>query len=376
MTMKRIHLFETLLYVTILLVALCMPFFTDIFQYGGWSELLKKWLTLTPLVFIFLINNYIFVPRLLFTEKYLYYILSCILTVVAVVYFSYLLVDMIYSLQPPFDKMPPPDMPFPQGKVPPPDTFPFPRKDMPPRPGMGFPPMRQPLFFYFGQAMVSLLLIGFNVGVKYFIRWNGERERQSERERQYLQTELAFLKNQISPHFFMNTLNNIHSLIDIDTEKARNAIVKLSRLMRYMLYETDIQKVSLKKEIEFIESYIELMRLRYNENILTVETEYPAVTDNIFVPSFLFLSFIENAFKHGVDLHNHSLICLWITHENGRLAFTIRNRKSEKVSTIAEKSGIGLENVRKRLELIFKDDYTLRIPPDDMIFEVYLNIPV
>ena len=349
MTMKRIHLFENLLYASILLVALILPFFTDILEYGGWSELLKKWLMLSPIVLIFLINNYIFVPLLLFAEKYLYYLLFCILSLVAVVYLSSYLFDLTHPMQLPLYRMPPP-------------------------PGMDIPMKRQ-LFFNYGQAMIVILLIGFNIGVKGFVRWSVEREQHSERERQHLQTELAFLKHQISPHFFMNTLNNIHSLIHIDADKACDAVAKLSRLMRYMLYETDVQKVSLKKEIEFIESYIELMRLRYDENILTVETEYPSDTENIFVPSFLFLSFIENAFKHGVVLNEHSLICLWIAHENGRLAFTIRNKKSQNISTIAEKSGIGLENVRKRLDLIFKDDYTLRIQPD-YIYDIYLNIPV
>jgi len=350
--MKRIYIFEYLLYITVLLVALSAPFFGGIFDYKEWSDILKISVKVLPFVLIFLINNYILVPRLLFRDKYLYYLLFGILTVLSVVYLSGFLNDLTHPIPPPFDRMPLSDLPIHP-------------EDMP-----------HPPFFNFGQAIVSFLFIGFNAGVKGFIRWSNERELQSEKERQHLHTELAFLKSQISPHFFMNTLNNIHSLIDIDTEKARDAVIKLSRLMRYMLYETDAQKVSLKKEIEFIESYIELMRMRYDDDMLTIETEFPAVTNNIYVPSFLFLSFIENAFKHGVDLHEHSLICLWLAYENGRLTFTIRNKKSGKVYSIIEKSGIGLENVRKRLDLIFKDNYTLRIQPDDVIYEVNLNIPV
>ena len=372
--MKRIHLFETLLYATILLVALGMPFFSGIFEYGGWSELLKISIKILPLILIFLIHNYLFVPRLLFADKYLYYFLLCFLLIVAVVYLSNFLFDFTYSMRPPFDRMPPPN--FPQGNIPPPDTMPFPRNNMPPPPGMALPPMRQHLLFNFGQALIAFLLLGFNVGVKGFVRWIEEREQKSKREHQYLHTELAFLKNQISPHFFMNTLNNIHSLIDIDTEKARNAIVKLSRLMRYMLYETNVQTVSLKKEIEFIESYIELMRLRYDEDMLTVQTEYPVVTDEIFVPSFLFLSFIENAFKHGVVFNGRSLIDIRFSHENERLIFTVCNKKSGLKSAISEGSGIGLENVRKRLDLIFKDDYKLKIHSEEDTYIIYLSIPV
>ena len=376
---KRINLFEYLLYATVLLVALCGPFMNGVFENNGWNEVMKISVKVLPFFLLFLINNYLLVPRLLFYDRHLYYLLSCFLLVaVAVFLFEYFLSDFIRPERPSFDGMNgaiPPDGSFPRRGTPPDAGF-FPRKAMTPRFGFPPPPPNTPHFFNFGMALVSLLLIGFNTGVKSFVRQSKERERQSERERQFLNTELAFLKHQISPHFFMNTLNNIHSLIDIDAEKARDAVIKLSRLMRYMLYETNTQKVPLKKEIEFIESYIELMRMRYEDDMLTVETEYPAVTDNIFVPSFLFLSFIENAFKHGVDLHEHSLICLWFAHENGRLTFTVRNKKSGKVYSITEKSGIGLENVRKRLDLIFKDNYTLHIQPDDVIYEVNLNIPV
>ena len=350
--MKRIYIFEYLLYITVLLVALSAPFFGGIFDYKEWSDILKISVKVLPFVLIFLINNYILVPRLLFRDKYLYYLLFGILTVLSVVYLSGFLNDLTHPIPPPFDRMPLSDLPIHP-------------EDMP-----------HPPFFNFGQAIVSFLFIGFNAGVKGFIRWSNERELQSEKERQHLHTELAFLKSQISPHFFMNTLNNIHSLIDIDTEKARDAVVKLSRLMRYMLYEADVQKVSLKKEIDFIESYIELMRLRYDEDMLTIETGYPAVTEDIFVPSFLFLSFIENAFKHGVGLHAKSLIRIRFVSANGRLAFAVDNNKPGVVQAINETSGIGLENVQKRLNLIYKDDYTLDIRSGDDTYEINLNIPI
>ena len=385
--MKRIHFFENLFYITILLVALCFPFFTDIFERGGWSELLKTNVRILPFVLIFLIHNYLLAPRLLFADKYLYYFMSCILSVIAVVYFSNLFSDLIYSMQPPFDRMtppnfpqgnmPPPDaMPFPRGQMPPPDSFSFPRREMPMPPRRGFPFVPHQLFFNFGQAVVSFLLIGFNVGVKVFIRWIEDRERQSERERQYLHTELAFLKHQISPHFFMNTLNNIHSLIDIDTEKARDAVVKLSRLMRYMLYEADVQTVLLKKEIEFIESYIELMRLRYNEDNLIIETKFPDNMEAVYVPSSLFLSFVENAFKHGVHPHNRSLITIHFSIDCGWLTFRVLNYLWDTKTGQTESTGIGLENVRKRLNLIYKNEYLLDIHPSDNFYTVILKIPV
>jgi len=367
--MKHIRLFEILLYAAIFLVALCSPFFIGDFTINSWGEIRNNFIRILPFIVIFLINNYLLVPRLLFAEKYRYYFLSCFLSVIVVVYLYGFLFDMMLSsARPPFEApyrtLPPEAGAFRRENIPPPN-FPPP-----------FFPGRRPLYLTFGLTIVSFLLIGFNTGVRLFVRWSEEREQQADKERQYLAAELASLKHQISPHFFMNTLNNVHALIDIDADKAKDAIVRLSRLMRYLLYEADVQKVSLKKEIEFIESYIELMRLRYDENILTVETEYPAVSEDIAVPSLLFLSFVENAFKYGVFLNVPSLIRIRFVHENGRLTFTVQNNKSDDVFAISETSGIGLDNVQKRLDLIFKDDYQLEIISKDDTYSLYLNIPV
>ena len=379
--MKRIHLFENLLYAAVLLVVLCVPFLNGLFEYRGWSEIWKNCIRTLPFLLIFLTNNSLLAPKLLFSDKYLYYFLSCFLLVAAVVFLSeFFLSDFIRPIRPPLDELSggfsPEASPFLRGNMPNPDAATLSYKGMVQPFGFPPPPPGTTHFFNFGMALFSFLLIGFNTGVKSFVRWSKEREQQADKERHFLHTELAFLKHQISPHFFMNTLNNIHALMEIDADKARDAIVKLSRLMRYLLYEADVQKVELKKEIKFIESYIELMRLRYDEEILDIETEYPAVMEGIFVPSFLFLSFIENAFKHGVFLYTHSLILIRFLNENGRLTFTITNSKSGILAAIREASGIGLENVRKRLDLIFKDDYTLKINFTDNIYEIYLNIPL
>jgi LytS/YehU family sensor histidine kinase len=219
-------------------------------------------------------------------------------------------------------------------------------------------------------------LIGFNTGVKSFVRWNEERVRQSERERQYLHNELAILKQQISPHFFMNTLNNIHALVDINAQKAKSAVIRLSHMMRYLLYESDVQKVLLKKEIGFIESYIELMRLRYDEDNLMITTEYPKDMETVYVPSSLFLSFVENAFKHGVHPHARSSIAISFYLDFGWLNFRVLNSRWEINTGQTESTGIGLENVRKRLDLIYRDKYTLDIQTSDNFYTVTLKIPV
>ena len=146
--------------------------------------------------------------------------------------------------------------------------------------------------------------------------------------------------------------------------------------MRYLLYESSVQQVLLKKEINFIESYIELMRLRYDDDNLTIETEFPENIENVYVPSSLFLSFIENAFKHGIRPTDHSLITISLSVENDYLTFRTVNCRWNISTNQTETTGIGLENVRKRLDLIYKEKYTLDIQTLGNLFAVNLKIPV
>ena len=365
---QRLYLFEYTLYAIILMVALCVPFFMGTYTNFGWKRVLTEWIRLLPLILIFSVNNRVLVPKLLFREKYLYYILTCILSVIVAAILSAILFDLTRPEIPSFEGM--------KEMVPPPDKMQHPPLGKP-FPSPGFAPVKPVFhFFNFMSVIVTILLIGFNAGVKSFIRWSEEKLLQSEKERQYYFTELAFLKHQISPHFFMNTLNNIHALVDINAEDAKNAIIKLSHLMRYLLYESSVQQVLLKKEINFIESYIELMRLRYDDDNLTIETEYPDNIETVYVPSSLFLSFIENAFKHGIHPNDHSLITINFSVDNGFLTFRIVNCSWDMIINQTETTGIGLENVRKRLDLIYKSNYTLDIHSSDKIYEVTLKIPI
>ena len=359
--LQRIYFFEVFLYVAVLVIALSVPFLTGMFARDGWISVLRDWSLISLFVIIFLINNYFLVPLLLFREKYLYYFPICILLVILTAWLSTYLFELTHRWRPPFEAMHG-DNPFLDEKF-------FPGKVMPHMP----PPHR---FFNFGIAIVSFLLIGFNTGVKSFVRWNEEHVRQADKERQHFLTELLFLKHQISPHFFMNTLNNIHSLIDINSEEAKKAIIRLSKMMRYLLYESDIQTVTLNKEIEFVKSYIELMRLRYDESSLILEVEYPETLDDIAVPPFLFLPFIENAFKHGVNPYNRSYINIRFHADSKWLSFNIRNSKSDYHSTIPEAAGIGLENTRKRLNLLYREQYFLKINSLEDSYEIILIIPV
>ena len=343
----RFRLFEYTLYALIFITALIVPFFLgNFFSSFGWKWIINHWVRLLPYVLIFIVNNYILIPKLLFKDKCTFYIVVCIFSCLVALLLSSYLFSFTMQRVPPFSTL------------------------------VQQPLKPSPLLFNFTLVIISILLIGFNTGIKSFMRWNEEKIRQAEKDRQHYYTELAFLKHQVSPHFFMNTLNNIHALVDINTKEAKNAIIKLSNLMRYLLYESDVQKVLLKKEIEFIESYIELMRLRYDEENLTVETDFPNNIENVWVPSSLFLSFIENAFKHGVHPVLHSTISIRFIIEDDRLTFRITNKLRNSMTPSIETAGIGLDNVRKRLDLIYRDNYTLDIDTLDNIYKVTLKIPL
>ena len=370
---KHLRLFEISFYGIILVTALGIPFFWGVYTNFGWKGVWIDWIRLLPFVLIFIISNYLLVPKLLFREKYLWYVVTGIISAILVVWLSGFLLEATRPEFSPFEGT----QPYERMTTPPP----FGRIAPPPfgmsRPPFGFAAGRPPFpFFNFGAAIFAFLLIGFNTGIKSFVRWSEEKVRQVDKDRQYYYTELAFLKHQISPHFFMNTLNNIHALVDINAQEAKDAIIKLSYLMRYLLYESDVQKVSLKKEIDFIESYIELMRLRYDEANLIVETAYPDSTEAVAVPSSIFLSFIENAFKHGVHSQERSLIRIKFSVENEWLIFSVLNNRWDMTSNQTETTGIGLENVRKRLDLIYSDKYTLDLQLSDNFYLVNLKIPI
>ena len=209
----------------------------------------------------------------------------------------------------------------------------------------------------------------------------GEREKTIVENQKLLvenmQASYETLKSQINPHYLFNVLNTIHALVDINSEEAKDAIIKLSYLMRYLLYECEAENVLLKREINFIEGYIELMRLRYDEDDMTIETDYPSDIDTVRVPPFCFLPFLENAFKHGVHPIERSFMKISFSVEND-LTFSIINSHWDDAPTLPQNnaSGIGLENVRKRLDLIYHDNYALDIQHIGNEYTVTLKIPV
>jgi two-component system LytT family sensor kinase len=248
------------------------------------------------------------------------------------------------------------------------------RKPGPPAPGiiLGRPPFRQIHVINYG--FTSLFLVFFSMGLRVLERHTQTERMQKELEREKLNSELAFLKNQISPHFFFNTLNNIYSLISINAEDSKKAILKLSKLMRYLLYESEQGNTRLSNEIDFMNNYIDLMKLRMSEKI-NLSVIFPDKYNDLNVPPLLFIPFIENAFKHGISYREKSFIDISLIADRDLITFSCINSliksREEAEST---HSGIGLENVSKRLNLLFPGQHDLKINKSDTSFEVVLKI--
>ena len=220
---------------------------------------------------------------------------------------------------------------------------------------------------------IVILMLGSNLGIKTYFQSEEEKKHLAKLKEQSLKQELDYLRYQINPHFIMNTLNNIHALVDIDPDQAKESIVDMSRMMRYLLYDSDRQYVSLYNALIFINKYVNLMKLRYSDNV-TVNVNVPeASRDDIVIAPLVFIPFVENAFKHGVSYNKPSVIDIDIDKRNNRLIFHCRNTKSDAKH---EYGGVGLNNVTKRLELIYGTDYNLDIKDEKDTYDVLLDLPI
>ncbi len=234
------------------------------------------------------------------------------------------------------------------------------------------PPFKE--FRLYNYFYTSILICGFSLGLGILEKLGQNEKERKELEKEKLNSELAFLKNQISPHFFFNTLNNIYSLISIDAEEARSAVLRLSKLMRYLIYESERGESKLSDEIDFLNHYIDLMKLRLS-NKVELSVSLPESYQDLYIPPLLFIPFIENAFKHGVSYREPSFIDIQMKVEGSRILFTTKN--SIGLGSQAREgnhSGIGLDNVKKRLNLLFPKSHTLEIDQHSGAFIVELSL--
>ncbi|NII24830.1 histidine kinase [Pseudoflavitalea sp. X16] len=225
------------------------------------------------------------------------------------------------------------------------------------------------LYYYIDNIYYAFLYSAF--GIVYFFVQNEYQHqlKQTQLMLENKQTELSFLRSQVNPHFLFNSLNNIYSLVYHQSDQSLTAIARLSDLLRYMLYDTN-EKVPLQKELEYIEKYMELQQMRF-ESALPANMEITGNPGKAHIPPLLLIPFVENAFKHG-DTSNGNQIHIKLQANEALIRFYISNAVSQRQKDTG--GGIGLENVQRRLELLYPGRYTLQVQETSELFEVELEI--
>ncbi|WP_428666741.1 sensor histidine kinase [Runella sp.] len=310
---------------------------------------IKQWILLGLLAGAFYLNAKILLPRLLFQNHTIWYVVSIVGTA-AFIYWAIQGVDSWLNLPELWHKATRPDRPF--------------------NPNRG-------RHFDMFTFLYSLLSLGVSTSLTVVQKWQKDTQIREQLEREKVVSELSFLKAQINPHFFFNTLNNIYALTMLDVQSAQEALHRLSRMMRYVLYETKEGTVRLSQEIAFLEDYIQLMQLRLT-NKVKVSFEKPATHHDVAIAPMLLLPFLENAFKHGVSATRPSEIFIGLAQEGQTLRVEVRNTLfTEKRVTLDESNGIGLVNTRRRLDLLYPNHYSLKItehtPKDEYLVELTLH---
>lgn len=244
-------------------------------------------------------------------------------------------------------------------------------------PRVHHPPMERPwqdeMFFFLRNAMLYMLVVGVSVAIRMTGQWYRAENIRRELERSRSEAELQNLKSQLNPHFLFNTLNNIYSLIQLDPDRAQQTVHDLSRLLRYVLYDSSQPLVPLKAEIDFLSNYIELMRIRLPHHV-RLEVSMPENPSRTPVAPLLFISLIENAFKHGVSNDHPSSIDIDIREEGGTLACRIENSFFPKSGDDRSGSGIGLVNLCRRLEMIYPGRYEMEYGQQGDTYKTMLRI--
>lgn len=223
------------------------------------------------------------------------------------------------------------------------------------------------------RIMLYVCMITLSVGMRYVTRWYEDRKKLEEERRRNTEAELVWLKNQLNPHFLFNTLNNISSLVTVDADKAQESICQLSDLLRYALYESNAAKVKVMDEVVFMRNYIDLMSIRCNAKT-RIEVRFDEFEDSAQISPLLFISLVENAFKHGTSAHLDSFVKIDIGMDGRDLVFSCENSIAERSAENYSGSGVGLENIRRRLELLYPSSHSYLQYTEDGIYIVIVRI--
>ncbi len=327
----------------------------------NWRAVHVMWVECAVIGCIFLINRFLLMPRLFFTKRYTHYIasLALLLILLGVFIIHFDGINKILSF-------------FVEGNSNHSASSQIrdiqPHRMRPPRNVPIIPPM-------FGVLIISAIVIALDMGLNIAIKWVLSEQKRADIDRENSKAQLSNLQSQISPHFFMNTLNNIHALVDIDPARAKQTIIELSSLMDYLLYNTYNQElVPLQKEINFIESYINLMRIRFSEQV-EIGISYNKSVPMVKTTPFLFLNFIENSFKYGIDSELESFVKIAFDFSDDTIEMVAINSNHSQ-SAKGVRRGVGIANSRKRLELLYGNQYSLDINENEKTYSVTLKIPI
>lgn len=381
MNYRKEHIIYTLMWIVLYLspvMSIYMRMSTNPHIDFSWDEILNAWKFNTVWVVLFAIHNFLLAPILILKRRtWLYTALAMLLLAITMCTLYVMRPD--YPIHSPESLTPTECKACNAGKDCDECEYdrPYSNDPMRRKPEMRlFSPM--PLFGP-GEMVAmfgGLLLMGMNLGVKLYFRSQEATEALAKIEKHALERQLQYLKYQVNPHFFMNTLNNIHALVDIDPERAKASIVELSKLMRYVLYEGNNKLTSLSREVQFLRNYVQLMSMRYNAGNVSISLDTPDVLPDSMLPPLLLVIFVENAFKHGISYRTKSFVEISLQPHADRLLFSCRNSRPEIKHDENMKGGVGLSNVRRRLDLLFPNDYTLDIKEEEDTYTVKLEIPL
>lgn len=342
-------LFHCIIWVFFILTSL-IQFYESPFRIN--NDFYVQWATG---IILFYLNYFYLVPVLLLEKKYWLYFIFV---------FSLILLFMIIRINYFI-----PEFKFAQTKVIPPENLKFAYKGMRTRAMMA---VRQPIFFKIGPSFFYILIITISAIIRTLTEFYNNQQNKLIAETHRTNTELIYLRKQTNPHFLFNSLNSIYSLAHKKSDLVPDAIVTLSELMRYMLYETDNKTVALEKEVNYIQNYIELQKLRLN-NIEDIVINVHGDTRNKFIEPLLLISFVENAFKYGTDYKGAAHVKIKIFILENTLDFWIENTIENYIKD-PENSGIGLVNIQNRLDLLYPNAHELNITQDNQYFRVHLNL--
>lgn len=289
---------------------------------------IRQNLLLAILIVIFYVNYYLLIPRLLIKRTIYYYVPVVIAMVIATTFFINKIITLFGLDQ----------MKFPNAQTVHPNHH---------GPWNNFVPG------------IILLIIGLGITISFIQQWQQEVILRQQLEQEKITTELTLLKAQINPHFFFNTLNTIYSYTLSNGDVARTAITNLSKMMRYVLYDAAGRQTPLRKEIDFIQEYVELMKLRITAKT-TVSLEVKDLPSDVMIAPMLFLPFVENAFKHGVSGIEEGHISISILQKQDNVQLLVRNTIYDNRRIHEEQNnGIGITNTKRRLDLLYPGKYTL-----------------